>query len=151
MNALNYRVYKVYSCLAYAAPLAGLFAINRDVYLSNASTGISFFGYIILAFMAIAFKTKIMEAAKKNTLMTVSIIVFAVALIMQYLAQQLLLISGASIMGCVMSMGFENVSDVYYSRTYQTIADGKKVRINSPTMPQAQAWKAAFGLKYSEV
>lgn len=151
MNALRYKVYKLYSMVAFAVPLMGLFAINKDTYISTASTGISFFGFILLLFFVIAFKNKILAGAKKDTLLTVIIGVFATALIMQYLAHQLMLISGAAFMGWAFSKAFDHVADVYYSRAYQEISDGRKVRIQTPTMPQKQAWRAAFGLSFSEV
>lgn len=147
-NILRYRLYKLYSCLAYATPLGILFAVNSKAYISTPSRGISFFGYIIIVFIAIGFKSKIQEFAKKNTILTISAIAFIVALIMQYLAMQLLLISAVSMGGCVLSAIVEPVADVYYNRCYKHATPERRERVHEPTLLAKDAWKIAYGFRY---
>jgi hypothetical protein len=148
-NVAKYRVYKAYSCLAYATPMATLFGLNSDVYLkdSTGGTSIGFWGFVILVFVALAFKSKIMEFAKKNTILSISIIVFGVALIMQFIAGQLMLISAVSMGGAVASSVFEPVADYYYSIAYKQINEESRVRLNLAPVTQREAWRQAYGFK----
>lgn len=151
-NLIRYKLHKLYSCLAYATPLGILFAINHKAYISIADgsvqTGatIGFFGYILLGFMALGFKSKVLEFAKKNTLLSISIGVFIIAVVMEFLARQLMLISGASIIGAILSNFFEPVADVYYARCYEHSGD-KRIRKNTITLTAKDAWKQAYGFR----
>ena len=147
-NMGKYRVHKLLSCVLYALPLAGLFALDSSKYLANGSEGvtIAFWGYVAVGFIIIGFKNKIAEFIKKDTLMSVSIGIFLVALIMEFLARQLLFISGASIVGSVLSHTVEPVADVYYDRVYKQISETKRMRIKSDDLTVKEAWKQAYGM-----
>jgi len=148
-NVARYRMYKLYSCVAYATPMAVLFGLNSDTYLSDSTggTSIGFWGFVMLVFMVIAFKNKIMEFSKKNSVMTLSVGVFLISLIMQFIANQLLIISIASIAGSILSHTVEGVADYYYSVSYKELNESSRVRLNLATVPQKEAWKQAYGFK----
>lgn len=146
-NVFMYRLYKIYSCIAYATPMAILFGLNSSTYISDTTGGksIGFWGFVMLIFIVLAFKNKIQEFGTKNSILTVSILVFAVSLIMRLIADQLMLISLCSIGGAVLSSGFEPVADYYYSVSYKQISEDIRVKANLPTMPQKEAWRQAYG------
>lgn len=145
-NLARYRAYKLLSFIAYILPLAILFAFNYNSYIRTPAKGIGFFGYILIIFILIGFKSKIQSFAKKNTVLTVSLIVFIVAFIMQFLAKELLMISGMSLAGCVLSAVVEPVADVYYSLCYEhTTNDIRQRRRGVDTMPHGDAWRLAYG------
>lgn len=146
-NIWQYRKFKVLSALAYATPLGILFAVNHEAYLTSTSTGIGFFGYILIAFIVLGAKNKIQDFAKKNTVMTVSAIVFITAFIMQYLATQLLLISGVSLGGAVISSVIEPVADVYYAKSYEVVGE-VRTKKQEFALPSKEAWRIAYGFRY---
>jgi hypothetical protein len=148
-NVAKYRLYKVYSCLAYATPMAILFGINSDMYLTDSTggTSIGFWGFVIIIFTILAFKNRIMEFAKKNAVLSVSVTVFSISLLMQFIAGQLMLISAVSIAGGVLSSVVEPVADFYYAVAYKQINEESRVRLNLPSIPQKEAWKQAYGFK----
>jgi len=138
LNTTKYYCYKTLAAICYAAPLAVLFALNFEEYVSSPGAGISFFGYILLAFVLFGAKGKILACAQKNTMLTVCIVVFITALIMQYLATQLLLISGAGLLGCVISIPFDKTADEF----------GKER--GKPNIAHKEGWRRAFGFPPKE-
>ncbi len=141
-NKGRYRLYKLISFLVYVLPLVILFAVERDHYLKTAGTSLSFFGYIIVAFALIAFKDKLLGFAKNNAILTVSLIVFIISLIMRYLADELLLISGVSLFGALLSTIIEPVCEVFKKRADKDDEDGE-VRL----LTHKNAWRLAYGFK----
>ncbi len=147
-NVAKYRLYKVYSCLAYATPMAILFGINSEAYLTDTTggTSIGFWGFVMIIFTILAFKNRVMEFAKRNSVLSVSVTIFAVALVMQFIATQLMLISAVSIAGGVASAFVEPVADFYYSVAYKQLNEDSRVKLNLPSVPQKEAWKQAYGV-----
>lgn len=141
-NKGRYLEYKAISFMIYLIPLAILFAVNYGSYIRSAGTSLSFFGYIIIALILIAFKDKFLEFAKKNVVLSVSLVIFIVSIIMQYLAQELMLISGVSLFGAFLSCVVEPVADVYHVRAEKEKA-GDEVEV--PT--HKNAWRLAYGLR----
>lgn len=151
-NALRYRLYKVLSCTTFALPFAILFALQKDLYLSFASpdtlgVGLGFWGYVMIGFIALGFKKKIGETIKKDPLLSISVGIFLIALIMEFVARQLMMLSGASIAGAILSRSVDGVSDVYFDRAYKALTDNKKVRIHEPLLSNKNAWRLAFGFR----
>lgn len=138
--------YKLYSCLAFVAPLVGLFIVNKEAYISTSSggTAIAFWGYVVVFFGAIGFKRQLGDFIKKRTTISISLGVFIVALIMEFLARQLMLISAATIAGSLMSEGLDPVVQVYYDRCYKHTTDNRRIRIKAKYLPQKEAWKQAY-------
>lgn len=146
-NIARYRLYKIYSCIAYATPMAILFGVNSSQYISDTTGGksIGFWGFVMLIFIVLAFKNKIKELGTKNAVMTVSILVFSISLIMRLIADQLMIISLCSIGGSVLSNMVEPVADYYYSVAYKQLNEDVRVKQNLATIPQKIAWRQAYG------
>ncbi|MDR1138324.1 MAG: hypothetical protein LBK70_00385 [Clostridiales bacterium] len=134
-NARRYYLYKLLSFVAYAVPMAVLFGINHKEYLKNEYTGLGFFGYIMLLFLALSFKSKLTAVAQKNSILTMSTVIFVVALIMYKVGEQLLMISGMSLLGCLLSTIFERPADVYRRYGWK---DG--VVYKGVPVPHKKAW-----------
>lgn len=145
-NLIRYKLHKLYSCLAYAIPFGVLFGFNHEAYISTSSGGktIVFWGYVIVCFVLIAFKQKVITGFKKDPLLSISLGIFIVSIVMQIIANQLMLISGASVIGCFFMRIPEAVADVYYMRCYKTEGD-KRIRLNTITLSAKEAWKQAYG------
>lgn len=133
--------YKALSFAAYVLPLLILFGVENTRYLKAAGTSLSFFGYIIFALILVAFKDKIVDLGKKNVVLSISLVIFIVSAIMRYLADELLLISGVSLFGALMSTIIEPVADVYKVRADRdTRGEG-----DGSTVTHKNAWRLAYG------
>lgn len=151
-NALRYKLYKIMSCGVYALPFGVLFLLNKDLYLSFADpsqlgVGLGFWGYVMVGFIALGFKKKISETIKKDPVLSISVIVFGVALLMEFISRQLMMISGASIAGAILSRGIEPVADVYYDRIYKQLTADKRVKLVEPLLSNKNAWRLAYGFR----
>lgn len=146
-NELRMWLYRGLSCVLYAAPLLGLYGFKFDDY-SGVGFSIGFFGYVLVMFLVIGFKSKLTDATRKNTVLTVSIIVFVVALIMQWLGQELLIISLCSIGGCALSRIPEPVADYYGAARFRTVKDTngaeRTIRVDNPLVRHKEAWIRAY-------
>ena len=142
-NRGRYILYKVISFLTYVLPLMVLFAVESSHYLRSTGTSLSFFGYIILILIFVALKDKLLEFAKKNTILTVSIALFVVSAVMRYLADELLLISGVSLFGALLATITEPVADVYKARAEEEKKEGKTLE----TITHKNAWRLAYGFR----
>ena len=140
-NKGRYFEYKALSFAAYVLPLMVLFGAENAHYLKAAGTSLSFFGYILFALILVAFKDKIVNLGKKNVVLSVSIAIFAVSAIMRYLADELLLISGVSLFGALMSTVIEPVADVYKIRADRDTAG----QGDGTTLSHKNAWRLAYG------
>lgn len=142
-NFFRYLFYKLLEMIAYAIPLGVLFGVNYKSYTGGAN--ISFWAYIIALFVILGFKQRISEYAKKDVMVTVSLAVFIVAIIMRYIADQLLIISACTLLGCIISKIFTPVSNVYFRacrRRDQTTKD--LIKIRTPTIPHKKAWSLGY-------
>ena len=140
-NKGRYIEYKALSFAMYVIPLLILFGVENTRYLKTAGTSLSFFGYIIFALVLVAFKDKIVDIGKKNVVLSVSLVIFAVSAIMRYLADELLLISGVSLFGALMSTIIEPVADVYRARAERD----KSGQGDGTTVTHKNAWRLAYG------
>lgn len=142
-NKGRYFEYKVISFAMYVLPLLILFAVENTRYMKSAGTSISFFGYIIFALILVGFKDKILEVGKKNVILSVSLVIFIISAIMRYLADELLLISGVSLFGALISTIVEPVADVYKLRAAKdTAGDG-----DGSVLTHKNAWRLAYGFR----
>lgn len=142
-NKGRYWEYKAISFLIYIIPLLVLFALQPNHYVKSAGTSVSFFGYIILALIMIAFKDKFLEFVKKNAVLSVSLIIFITSLIMRYLADELMVISGVSLFGALLSTVVEPVADVYHARAEkEKIGEG-----TGEVLSHKNAWRLAYGFR----
>lgn len=139
-NKARYWFYKVLSFVVYAIPLLVLFAVQKGNYIKSAGTSLSFFGYIIIFFLLIAFKDKVLDFAKKNIILSVSLVVFIISIVMRYLADELTWISGISLVGAVASMVIEPVSEVYKKRADKDVETG-----TYDLLSHKNAWRLAYG------
>lgn len=140
-NKGRYIEYKFLSFMAYVLPLLILFAVENTRYLKTAGTQLSFFGYIIFALILVAFKDKIVAMGKKNVILSVSIVIFVISAIMKYLADELLIISGVSLFGALLSTILEPVADVYKIRADRDTAG----QGDGTTLSHKNAWRLAYG------
>lgn len=140
-NKSRYIFYKWLSFLIYIIPLAVLFIIKRDDYITESGgKTVSFFGYMVVIFVIVAFKDKVLTFAKKNTILTVSVIIFTIAWVMKYLANELLLISAVSLIGSLISTIIEPVVVVYEAKLEKE-RNGDNVNLLS----HKNAWRLAYG------
>lgn len=142
-NKGRYYAYKAISFLLYILPLVILFGVEHNHYLKTLGTSLSFFGYVIIALILVALKDKLLEFAKHNTVLTISIVLFVVSLIMRYLADELLLISGVSVFGALLSTIVEPVAEVYKKRSDKEVSDGQI----KETITHKNAWRLAYGFR----
>jgi len=133
-NTIGRLSYKCLALILYVVPLATLFAVNFTAYVDTSpGVTISFFGYILLALIIFGTKNKLGLFAKNNTMLAVCLVIFITALIMRYLANELLLISGAGLLGCLLSILPDRVADEY-----------SKERGKVP-LGHRDAWMRSFG------
>ncbi len=142
-NFWKAKIYQMYSFLLWITPLAILLGVNFNEYFVREGFSIGFVGYIVLLFAIIALKSKFTTFMKNNTILTFSIAMFAISLIMRYLADEILLISTLSLVGAIMSSIVEPVVTVYNSLAYVGSGEDRH-RINTRAIPDREAWKRAY-------
>ena len=147
-NSGKCLLYKVLSFAVYALPMVLLFFLNMGEYASDGSV-FGFFGYIILFFVILTFKNTFVELFKTRTLMCVSAVLLVFSVLMQYLADNMILICAVSFIGAVMQSLVSVVADVYDRYSYITI-DGIKRRNLAKAIPDKQAWAEAYGFMLTE-
>lgn len=149
-NLGKYRLYKLYSYLAFIAPFGVLFGLNHEAYItftdgiakaSWASLGLG--GYIIAMILAIRFKTSVIGAIKKDPVLTMGWVMITIAGIMMLIAEQMLFLGIATVTGCYASRYVEPVADVFYNRCYKLNGD-KKMKIITTTLTAKEAWRQAY-------
>lgn len=146
-NVGRYRLYKLYSCIAYASPMAVLFGLNSQTYLADTTGGksIGFWGIVMLVFLILAFKNIIKDLITKNTILSVSLLMLTLSFAMRFIANQLMIISACSIGGSILLAIVEPVADYYYSVAYTQVSEDMRVKTNLPKVPHKEAWKRAYG------
>ena len=142
-NMAMFLLYKAYSFGAYALPMLLLFLINMDAYKTDGSL-FGFWGIVILAFVFIAFKTTFINLIKNRTLMTVSGLFLVFSILMQYVAQEMVLISFISFVGAIAQSFLDCVADVYENHSYY-MDNGIKRRNRRRAIKQKDAWAEAYG------
>ena len=143
-NRAKCRLYKLYSFLAYCIPMLGLFLINREAYRSEGSM-FGFFGVVILVLIVLSFKNAFLQFVKNKTLISVSLILLIFSYFMQYVGENMILISTVSLFGSLLQSGFESVSAVYDRYSYKTV-DGVKRLNRSKAISEKQAWQESLGI-----
>jgi len=145
-NRAQYWLYKLYACIACATPLALLYGINYKTYIGHSDGGmtISFWVWVGFITFVIMVKKRLTEYAKKDIVMTILTGIFSFSLIMFFLAQQMMIISGLSLAGWISAKQVDKIADVYYQKSWSVTADGAKVKINNPYVKVKAAWKQAF-------
>jgi hypothetical protein len=150
MKITNYGqsvLYKIYAFLVYLAPMLALFFCNMDEYTNDAT--FSFFGIVLLGFIVIAFCGTIKKIFNYNLGLSVSAIIFIVALIAKYLGEQLLLISGCSFVGSALALIFGAISNTYYRIAFITDDKGRKRKDTSQALPLKEIWKETLYITYN--
>ena len=131
-------------------PFGVLFGVNHEAYItitegvtkvSGASLGV--FGFVMAGFLIIGFKNKVIGAFKNDPLKTFSYMGFTIAVIMYFISLQLVLIFGASIVGCTLSSYIEPVADVYHMACYKTDGD-KTIKIKTKNLTIRTAIRQAY-------
>ena len=142
MKITNYGqsiLFKVYAFLAYLIPMLTLFFLNLDAYTQNGT--FSFFGIVLLGFVCIAFCGTLKKIFNYNIGLSVSAIIFIVALMAKYLGEQLLLISGCSFVGSVFALIFGSISNTYLRFSYITDENGRKRKDRGQALPLSEIWR----------
>ena len=136
----------VYRCLAflvYVIPMTILFIANYKAY-TNTAGSVGFWGFVIIAFCILSFKNTIIECFKKRALTTFSIAILIIAIVMRFLADEIILIATISTVGSVLSSFIEVVADTYDNLSYKLI-DGVKQRNTDQALSDKKAWAMAYG------
>ena len=141
-NGAKCFLYKCYSFLAYLIPMGILFYFNMEKYDSDGSA-VGFFGYVVLIFVVIAGKNSFNNLIKNKTVMTMSVVLFIFSILMHYLADEMMLITGVSFVGAVLQNILQAVADVYEKHS-KIIIDGVERRNTSPAISDADAWREAY-------
>lgn len=136
-------LYKLYSFLSYALPMTGLFFVNRKEYASGGNM-FGFFGFVILFFIILSFKNAFLKLIRNKTLLTVSAIVLVFSILMQYLADNMILISTVSLIGASLQSVIEVVADTYEIHSWVEV-NGVRRRNPSKAISDREAWKEAYG------
>jgi len=138
-------LYRFYAFLVYLIPMAVLFAVRIDHYL-QVDGAVGMFGFLIIIFVVLFFGEKMFEGAKKDPVLSVSIVLFVFSIAMHFLASEMLWITSVSIVGAVLSKLVNAVAEVYANYEYKVI-DGIKKKNRDPALPDKEAWDEAYGLK----
>ena len=138
-NIRRYYLYKLLSFLAYLIPMSILFGVRNETYIVHRTgAGFAFGAVVTMLFAILAFKHYLLALFKKNAVLTLSITMLVISLILYAMtrpAQELMYISLASILGCLLSSIFEKPADIYRSAI---VKDG--IRIRRETISHKQAW-----------
>lgn len=145
-NFAKCLIYKCLAFLVFCVPLVILFIANHDEYGTKASA-VGFWAYIILIFCVIAFKETVLSVVRKHTLISVCLAVFVTSLVMHFLADRFMLISGVALIGACLQEIVDSVADTYRDHSYIVAADGTKTRNTAPAIPDRQAWRETYGLR----
>jgi hypothetical protein len=142
MKLTNYGqsvLFKIYAFLVYLVPMLILFFCNMDAYTSDSA--FSFFGIVLIGFVAIAFCGTLKKIFNYNIGLSISAIIFVVALMSKYLGEQLLLISGCSFIGSVFSLVFGAISNTYYRLAFIVDENGRRRKDKAPALPFSEIWR----------
>lgn len=146
-NSGKCKLYRLYAFIAYAIPMAMLFFVNYNAYKQEGGA-VGFWGFVLLGFVFLAFKEQILTLFKKRMLMSLSGTLFIFAILMQFIADQIILITGVSFAAGLLSSFISVVGDVYAERSYRMV-DGEKIKNTSPAIPDKQAWLEAYGWNFT--
>ena len=146
-NSGKCKLYRLYAFIAYTIPMAVLFFVNYNAYKQEGGA-VGFWGFVLLGFVFLAFKEQILTLFKKRMLMSLSGTLFIFAILMQFIADQIILITGVSFAAGLLSSFISVVGDVYAERSYRMV-DGEKIKNTSPAIPDKQAWLEAYGWNFT--
>ena len=135
-------LYKLYAFLAYATPMAILFFCNISEYTSNSK--LSFFGILVIGFVVTAFSGTVKKIFNYNISLSVSAVIFIIALISYYMGEKLMVISGVSFIGSALSSLVGAVAETYANWSFITDETGRKRKDNSKAIPDKQAWQETY-------
>lgn len=146
------RLYRLYAFLTYCIPMILLFAINHQAYMSGGSA-FGFWAYVILFFCLIAFKNIFLKWAEKRATLVMSAVLLIFALVMIYLAEEMLLICTVSLVASVLSYFVDIVGDVYYANAWVAVNGNTQnlQRNTAKALPDREAWRIAYGVDGEEV
>ena len=117
-------LFKIYAFLVYCLPMAVLYFCNIENY--NSDSKLSFMGVLLIGFVAIAFANTVKKIINYNIGLSVSSIIFVIALLSKFLGEQLIMISGASFIGSVFALIFSEISNTYSRFAFKIDAEGRK-------------------------
>lgn len=137
-------MFKIYAFLLYLLPMLILFFCNMEAYTTDSR--LSFFGILIVGFVCIAFCNTVKKIFKYNIGLSVSAMIFIIAMLSKYLGEQLMLISGCSFLGSVLSLVFGAISNTYYRFAFIIDAEGRKRKDKSKAIPLKEAWSETISV-----
>ena len=132
-------LFKFYGFLAYLVPMLVLFIIKYNDYTTDSR--LSFFGIILLGFVLIAFCGTLKKIFNYNLGLSISAVIFIIALFTRYLGNGLLLISFVSFIGNIFSMFFGMIANTYYRFAFITDAQGRKRKDTGKALPFKEIWR----------
>ena len=142
-NGAKRRLYRFYAFLVYLTPMLVLFFVRIEKYTQTAGA-ISFFGFIVIAFVVLFFKKQLLTFAEKDVLLSLAIVLLIFSIAAIFIAKELAWIAGTSIVGAILSKVVNIVGDVYENYEYK-IVDGIKKKNRDPALPDKEAWREAYG------
>lgn len=147
-NYGKFIIYKLYTFLAYAAPMLVLFFWKYVDYSTNSRVG--FFGILIVAFVIIAFKNTLLKIFKADLMLSVSTLLFVFSILSKFVANELILITGFSMLGSILSRFVAIVGNTYLEYAYIEDEQGRKIKDKSPAIPDKQAWRESYGILFAD-
>ena len=151
MKLTNYGqsvLFKIYAFLAYLVPMLVLFFCNMNEYTSDST--FSFFGIVLIGFIAISFCGTLKKIINYNLGLSVSVIIFVIALMSKYLGEQLLLISCCSVLGSIFAMFFGAISTTYEHFSFIVDENGRKRKDKAEALPLSEIWKETLYISIKE-
>ena len=144
-NGAMKKLYKLYAFVVYLIPMLILFFARIDNYV-NPEQAIGFFGVVVIIFVSLYFSRQILnQGFQGKTPIIISAVLFVFSFITQYIANELMIITGVSFVAALLSEFINQVSYVYENYEYKII-DGVKRKNLDKALPQKDAWREAYGI-----
>ena len=144
-NGAMKKLYKLYAFVVYLIPMLILFFARINNYV-NPEQAIGFFGIVLIIFVSLYFSRQILDKGfQGKTPIIISGILFIFSFITQYIANELMIITGVSFVAALLSEFINQVSYVYENYEYKII-DGVKRKNLDKALPQKDAWREAYGI-----
>jgi len=111
-------------------------------------SGFGFWAYIIMFFCLIAFKNIFLKWVEKRATLVMSAVLLIFALIMMYLAEEMLLICTVSLVASVLSYFVDIVADVFYANAFIAVNGNTQnlQRNTARALSDKEAWRIAYGV-----
>ena len=144
-NGLMRKIYRLLAFIVYLVPMLILFIARKDKYLQAENT-IGFFGFLLIIFVVIFFEKQIFgDKLTGKRFIIISGILFLFSFLTQYIAEELVWITGVSTLSAILASFINEVAEVYSRYEFKEI-EGVKRKNPDKALPQKEAWKEAYFL-----